>query len=123
MRSRSSRRRVPRRRSQVAFIRGAWTAVCRILVPFAWKTASKDRVKFDPAVADHEPEVLEPLAEGEGEVAGLLHCPFASGVRGDATEVHPAGAGLDEHQDSVESGLSLLSVCLIAVRRLGPEED
>jgi hypothetical protein len=26
-----SRRRVPRRRSQVAFIRGAWTAVCRIL--------------------------------------------------------------------------------------------
>ena len=31
--------RVPRRRSHVAFIRGAWTAVCRILVPFTWKTA------------------------------------------------------------------------------------
>src|SRR5450755_298557 len=48
MRSRSSRRRVPTRRSQVAFMRGAWTAVRRILVPAAWKTASKDEVKFDP---------------------------------------------------------------------------
>jgi len=44
-------------------------------------------------------QVLEPLAEGEGEVAGLLHGPFAGGVRGDAAEVHPAGAVLDEHQD------------------------
>jgi hypothetical protein len=34
-------------------------------------------------VVDQEPEALEPLAEGEGEVAGLLHGPFASGVRGD----------------------------------------
>jgi hypothetical protein len=29
-------------------MRGAWTAVRRILVPAAWKTASKDAVKFDP---------------------------------------------------------------------------
>jgi len=36
------------RRSQVAFIRGAWTAVRRILVPVAWKTASKEAVKFEP---------------------------------------------------------------------------
>ena len=48
MRSRSSRRRVPTRRSQVAFMRGAWTAVRRILVPAAWKTASNGAVKFDP---------------------------------------------------------------------------
>jgi len=34
-RSRSSRRRVPTRRSQIAFIRGAWTAVRAILVPVA----------------------------------------------------------------------------------------
>jgi hypothetical protein len=33
---------VPTRRSQVAFMRGAWTAVRKILVAFAWKTASKD---------------------------------------------------------------------------------
>ena len=36
------------RRSQIAFIRGAWTAVRKIVVPVAWKTASKERVKFDP---------------------------------------------------------------------------
>ena len=34
-------------RSQIAFIRGAWTAVRRILVPAAWKMASKEGVKFD----------------------------------------------------------------------------
>ena len=47
-RSRSSRRRVPTRRSQIAFIRGAWTAVRRILAPVAWKTASNEAVKFEP---------------------------------------------------------------------------
>jgi hypothetical protein len=35
----------------------------------------------------------------EGEVAGLLGCPVAGRVRGDAAEVHPSGAVLDEHQD------------------------
>ena len=48
MRSRSSRRRVPIRRSQVAFIRGAWTALTRIPVPVAWNTASNEAVKFEP---------------------------------------------------------------------------
>ena len=33
------------------------------------------------AIADQEPDVLEPLAEGEGKVAGLLHCPVPGGVR------------------------------------------
>jgi len=47
--------------------------------------------------------VLEPLAEGEGEVAGLLHGPLAGGVCGDSAEVHPAGAVLDEYQNYVES--------------------
>jgi hypothetical protein len=51
------------------------------------------------AVADQEPDVLEPVVEGEGEVAGLLHSPLARRVRGDAAEVHPASAMLDEHQD------------------------
>jgi hypothetical protein len=30
-------------------------------------------------IADQEPDALEPLAEGEGKVAGLLHCPVAGG--------------------------------------------
>jgi hypothetical protein len=42
--------------------------------------------------------VREPLAEGEGEVAGLLHRPLAGGVGGDAAPMHPAAAVLDEHQ-------------------------
>ncbi len=42
--------------------------------------------------------VLEPLTVGEGEVAGLLHCPVPGRVRGDAAQVHPAGTVLDEHQ-------------------------
>jgi len=65
------------------------------------------------AVTDQELNVLEPLAEAESEVAGLLHRPLASGVCGDPADVHPAGAMFDEHQDSVESGLSLLSVFVL----------
>ena len=39
---------MPIRRSQVAFIRGAWTAVRKILALAARKTASKERVKSGP---------------------------------------------------------------------------
>ena len=49
------------------------------------------------AITDQELNVLEPLAEAEGEIAGLLHGPIAGGVRGDAAKMHPAGAMLDEH--------------------------
>ncbi len=50
------------------------------------------------AIADQESDVLEPLAETDRQVAGLLYCPVAGRVRGDAAEMHPAGAMLDEHQ-------------------------
>ena len=50
-------------------------------------------------VADEELNVPEPLAEGEGEIAGLLRCPYAGGVGRDAAQMHPAGAMLDEYQD------------------------
>ena len=46
--SRSSRRSVPMRRSQIAFIRGACTAVRTMVTPAAWKTASGDVLKFGP---------------------------------------------------------------------------
>ncbi len=49
VRSRSSRRRVPVRRSQMAFIRGACTAVRTMMVPVAWKWASNDAAEFDPS--------------------------------------------------------------------------
>jgi hypothetical protein len=82
----------------MAFIRGACMAVRTIVVPAAWKTAPKDAVKFDPAVTDQEPEVPEPVAEVEGQVAGLLHRPVTRRVGGDSADAHPAGAVLDEHQ-------------------------
>ena len=42
--------------------------------------------------------LLESLAEAEGEIPCLLHGPLAGRVGGDAAEVHPAGAVLDEDQ-------------------------
>jgi hypothetical protein len=54
-------------------------------------------VKFD-AAAEQELDALEPLAEAHSEVAGLLHRPLARGVGGNAAQVHPAGAVLNEHQ-------------------------
>ncbi len=71
----------------------------RILVPAAWNTASNEAVKFDPRSRIRKLDVLEPLAEGEGEVAGLLGRPLAGGVGGDTSQMHPAGAVLDEHED------------------------
>jgi hypothetical protein len=50
------------------------------------------------AITHQEPDALEPLAEGEGKVAGLLHCPVPGGVRSDPAQMHPAGSMLDEHQ-------------------------
>jgi hypothetical protein len=35
-------------RSQVAFIRGAWAAVGKMVVPAAWKTASNEAVRLEP---------------------------------------------------------------------------
>jgi hypothetical protein len=54
------------RRSQIAFICGACTAVRTMVVPVAWKTASKD-AEVRAAVPDQETEVPESLAEVEGQ--------------------------------------------------------
>src|SRR5205814_794664 len=50
------------------------------------------------AITDQKLNVLEPLPEGEGKVAGLLHCPVAGGMRSDAAQMHPATTMLDEYQ-------------------------
>ena len=65
----------------------------------ASNTASNEAGEVRAAIVDQEPHGLEPLVEGEGQVAGLLHGPLPGGMGGDAAEVHPAGAVLDEHQD------------------------
>ena len=98
-RSRSCRRRVPTRRSQVAFMRGAWTAVRGVLVTGGLENGVERGREVRSAVTDEELDVLEPVVEGQGEVAGLLHRPLAGGVGGDSAQMHPAGAMLDEYQD------------------------
>jgi hypothetical protein len=86
------------RRSQIAFIRGACPAVRTMVVPVAWKTASKEREKFEPRSRIRNRKSPGPLVQIQGQVAGLLHGPRADRVRGDAAQVHPAGAVLDEYQ-------------------------
>jgi hypothetical protein len=72
--------------------------VRKIVVPADWKYHVERGREVGAAVTDQEPEVLEPLAEVQGQVAGLLHGPLAGGVGGDAAQVHPAGPVLDEYQ-------------------------
>jgi len=77
------------------------------------------------AVAYQELDDPEPLIEGEGQVAGLLHCPVTGGMGGDAAEVHPAGPVLDEHQDvqsSQQHGVNVQEVDREDPSGLGVEE-
>ena len=60
-------------------------------VPAASNTASKERVKFDPRSRIRNRMSPEPLAGAEGEVAGLVHRPFAGRAGGDATQVESIG--------------------------------
>jgi hypothetical protein len=73
--------------------------VRRITVPVAWKTASKEEVKFDPRSRIRNRKSPNRFVETDGQVAGLLHGPLAGRVGGDAAQMHPAGVMLDEHQD------------------------
>src|SRR5215472_9884833 len=49
-------------------MRGAWTAVCRILAPVAAEYGVERGREVRSAVTDEELDVLEPLVEGQGEV-------------------------------------------------------
>jgi hypothetical protein len=65
-------------------MRGAWTALRRIVAPPTWKTASNEAVKLEPRSRIGKPEVLELPVEIQGQVAGLLHRPLPGGAGGDA---------------------------------------
>jgi hypothetical protein len=76
--------------------------------------------------------LVEPLAEAEGEVASLLHGPLSGRAGGDAAEVYPAGAVLDETQDGQSLQQDSVDVHEVGgegpgglaernCRRLGPE--
>ena len=65
----AAQRRVPTRRSQIAFIDGAWTAVRTIVVPVACKTAPK-AVKSDPRSRMRNLLPPDPLIEGQSPGCG-----------------------------------------------------
>ena len=96
-RSRSSRRKVPMMRSQVAFVLGALRR-CQDHGAGGLKTASKEEVNFDPRsrIRNRKSSNRSPRPM---QVAGLLHGPLAVRVGGDAAQMHPAGVMLDDHQD------------------------
>jgi hypothetical protein len=78
--------------------RGACTAVRRIVMPVAWKTASKEGVKFEPRSRIRNRKPVNRWPRSRARFAVLLHRPHAGRVGGDAADVHPAGAVLDQHR-------------------------
>ena len=78
---------MPTRRSQIAFIRGAWTALRKDRSASCVEDGAEGVSEVRASVADQESDVLEPLVEAEDEVAGLLHGPLG-GARGDAADAH-----------------------------------
>jgi hypothetical protein len=72
MRSRSSRRMVPTKRSAIALARGARTGVRMILILMAVKTASKAAVNLASRSRRRKVEALADVVEVHGQVAGQL---------------------------------------------------
>ena len=70
--SRHSRRRVPMKRSAIAFARGARTGVRMMRMSAPAKTASNGGGELAVPVADQEPEPVGAVAEVHQQVAGLL---------------------------------------------------
>ena len=84
--------------SQMAFALGARGGLARILMPSAWKTASKEAAGLAGAISDQELGWSRALAEVHQEVTGCLCCPCAVGACGDTGQVSAAGAMLDDDQ-------------------------
>src|SRR4051794_26703534 len=98
MRSRSSRRTLPTKRSAIAFARGARTGVRRMRMSEAVNTASERGGELGVAMADQEPEATAGVVEIHEQVAGKLCQPGAGRVRADPQDVYPAGGMLDDEE-------------------------
>jgi hypothetical protein len=83
--------------SQIAFALGACGGLARILIPSAVNTSSKELVNW-PARSLIRNLTEAALAEVHQDVPGCLRCPGAVRVRGDAGQVYPAGAVLNDDQ-------------------------
>ena len=100
--SRHSRRRVPMKRSAIAFARGARIGVRMIADVGAGEDGVEGGGELAVPVADQEPEPVGAVAEVHQQVAGLLGDPGPGGVGGDPGDVHAAAVVLD-HDEDVEA--------------------
>ena len=98
VRSRSSRRTLPTKRSAIALARGARTGVLMMRMSMAVKTASNAVVNLASRSRMRKPEAAAGVVEVHGEVAGLLAQPGAGRVGGDTQDVHAAGGVLDDEE-------------------------
>jgi hypothetical protein len=97
MRSSSSRRRLPTKRSAIALARGASAGVLMIRASTAVNVEGGGELGV--AVSDEKPEAPTGVIEVHAEVAGLLGQPGSGGVGGDAEDVHTAGGVFDDEED------------------------
>jgi hypothetical protein len=98
IRSRSSRRTAPTKRSAIALARGARTGVLMMRRSVAVKTASKAAVNLASRSRIRNPELAPGVVEVHEQVARLLGQPGAGGVGGDAEDVYAAGGVLDDEE-------------------------
>jgi hypothetical protein len=110
--SRTSRRRVPIRRSQMAFALGAWGWAAQD----AQATVFEDRVErggeVPAAVVDQEFHLLQPRAHLDGEVPGLLYGSCSVGVGGDPKDT--LARQLADAVRRVHQGLRVVDATLAA---------
>jgi hypothetical protein len=96
--SRHSRRRVPMKRSAIAFARGARTGVRMMRRSAPVNTASKAAVNL-LSRSRIKNRLLGAVAELHQQVAGLLSYPVPGRVGGNPGQVHAATVVLDHDQD------------------------
>ena len=99
MRSSSSRRRLPTKRSAIALARGARAGVLMIRASNCGEDGVEGGGELGVAVSDEKPEAPTGVIEVHAEVAGLLGQPGSGGVGGDAEDVHTAGGVFDDEED------------------------
>ena len=94
IRSSSSRRTVPTKRSAIAFARGARTGVFDDSYVDGGEDGVEGRGELGVPVADEEPKAAVGVVEVHEQVAGQC----TGGVGGDAQDVYLAGGVLDDEE-------------------------
>src|SRR5436190_5526984 len=98
MRSSSSRRIDPTKRSAIAFARGARTGVLMILTSVAVNTASKVVVNLASRSRMRNRKRRSASSRSMRRLRGLLGGPFPGGVGGDGQDMDAAGGVLDDEE-------------------------